>query len=191
MKSFCAIHGLMSCRLVKPLAICGKAIRAGHFGNGFLANIQRDICGYFSPHGRSDGVMVGLRGKLAKLLAPWFHIETEAGPTVAAGNATGTQNEQTEKTHRVARARLLRRISSCARVRRKAALRWTEETCPTPNVETCQEHGAVIVIVLPISPIYGREFLTPKAVAQFEASLSEAQAPFRQRDGSGSINCPR
>jgi hypothetical protein len=38
-----------------------------------------------------------------------------------------------------------------------------------------QKQGSVIVVVLPVSPLYAREFLTPEAVHDFESLLDEAQ----------------
>jgi hypothetical protein len=38
-----------------------------------------------------------------------------------------------------------------------------------------QKQGSVIVVVLPISPAYAHEFLTPEVVHDFESALGEAQ----------------
>ena len=42
-------------------------------------------------------------------------------------------------------------------------------------LKQAHHQGRVIVIVLPVSPLYTREFLSPGAAAKFEATLTEAQ----------------
>jgi hypothetical protein len=41
-----------------------------------------------------------------------------------------------------------------------------------------QRQGETIVLVLPVSPLFGREFVTPEGSRRFEASLGDARAAF-------------
>jgi hypothetical protein len=41
-----------------------------------------------------------------------------------------------------------------------------------------QQHGRVIVVVVPVAPVYAREFLTPEVNRKFEGALAEAQRAF-------------
>jgi hypothetical protein len=131
---------------------------------------------FFPTMGRSDGVMVGLRGKLAKLLSPWMKIETEAGPAIHTGNNEGTENAQTEKLTHWAQARTLRRIalmrSACGG---KQRFDGPKKVALLRMLKQAHRQGDVVVIVLPVSNIYTREFLPSPVIAQFEASLSAAR----------------
>lgn len=130
----------------------------------------------FPAVGRSDGVMVGVRGKFAKWLSPWMNIEAEAGPAVGAGKNGGTENDQREKLTEWAQARLLRRIAlmrtACGGRQR---FNGPKKLALLRVLEQANRQGKVVVIVLPVSKIYTHEFLNPQVTAQFEASLSAAQ----------------
>ena len=130
----------------------------------------------FPTVGRSDGVMVGLRGKFAKWLSPWMRIEAEAGPAIGAGNNPGTENEHRDKLTEWTQARLLRRTAlmrtACGGRHR---FDGPKKLALLRMLEQAHRQGQVVVIVLPVSDIYAREFLSPQVTAQFEATLSTAQ----------------
>jgi hypothetical protein len=130
----------------------------------------------FPTVGRSDGVMVGLRGKTAAWLSPWMTIEAEAGPAVGNGSSSGTENDQKEKLTEWTQARLLRRIAlmrtACGA---KQRFDGPKKLALLRMVEQAHRQGEVVVIVLPVSGIYAREFLSPPLTAQFEATLAAAE----------------
>lgn len=130
----------------------------------------------FPTVGRSDGVMVGLRGGFAKLLSPWIRIEAEPGPAIGAGNKGGTEDDEKERLTEWTQARTLRRIvlmrSAC---RGKQRFDGPKKLALLRMLEQAHRQGQVVVIVLPVSVIYTREFLSPQVTAQFEATLSAAQ----------------
>ena len=128
---------------------------------------------FFPTVGRSDGVMVGVRGKLARLLSPWTNIAPEAGPTIEAESNASAENDKKEKLTDWTQARVLRRIalmrSACGG---KHRFDGPKKLALLRMLEQAQRQGTVIVTVLPVSNIYNEEFLTPEVAAQFEASLS-------------------
>jgi len=130
----------------------------------------------FPTVGRSDGVMVGLRGKMAKWLSPWTKIEAEAGPAIAVEDKPGTENEQTEKLTEWAQARLLRRLalmrSACGG---KHRFDGPKKLALLRMLQQADQQGEVVVVVLPVSGVYTREFLNPSVTAEFEATLAAAR----------------
>ena len=131
---------------------------------------------FFPTVGRSDGVMVGLRREFAKLVSPWMRIEAEAGPAVGAGNNGTAENDQREKLTEWTQARVLRRIALMRSAGGgKQRFNGPKKLALLRMLEQAHRQGEVLVLVLPVSGIYTREFLSPEVTAQFEATLSAAQ----------------
>ena len=128
----------------------------------------------FPTVGRSDGVMVGVREKLAGLLKPWMAIEPETGPTVRSGD--GLEPVRVDKVSDWTPSRLLRRFalmkSAC---QGKQNFDGLKKLAFLRMLKQAHQQGRVIVIVLPVSPLYTREFLPPVVAAKFEATLTDAQ----------------
>jgi hypothetical protein len=130
----------------------------------------------FPTLGRSDGVMVGLREKLGELLQPWIKIDYEAGPTVGSGPDATNEEVKTGKITEWSKARMLRRLtlmrSAC---QGKHTFDGPKKLALLRMLQRAHQQGRVVVAVLPVSPIYSGEFLTPEVSRQFEESLAELQ----------------
>jgi len=120
--------------------------------------------------------MVGFREKLKNLLAAVFPFQSEAGPTLTLNESTSTQEYKKEKISLWDPGRTLRRLaslrSSCQGIhmyngpKGLAFLRMLQQA---------QKQGHVVVAVLPLSPHYAGEFLTPQVKQAFEEVLAEAK----------------
>lgn len=146
-----------------------------HFTKRVLSQYpMRYVRVFFPTVGRSDGVMVGIRERLAGLLKPWVPIEPETGPTVRSGD--GLEPVRVDKVSDWTPSRLLRRLalmrSAC---QGRQSFDGPKKLAFLRMLKQAHQQGRVIVIVLPVSPLYAREFLTTKVAAEFETTLTEAQ----------------
>ena len=135
----------------------------------------------FPTAGRSDGVMVGVREKVKNLVGAVFHMESEAGPRLALDENAPSQEYKKEKIGNWDPGRTLRRLagmrSACEGIhtfngpKRLAFLRMLRQG---------QEKGRVVVVVLPVSPIYTGEFLSSEVKLSFEEFLAGVQRSVQQ-----------
>ena len=130
----------------------------------------------FPTLGRSDGVMVGIREKLSSLLRPWIKIDPESGPAVGAGQNITREEIRTERLTDWSQSRLLRRLtlmrSAC---QGKSAFDGPKKLALLRMVAQAQKQGRVVVIVLPVSPVYASEFLKPDENRELEETLGEIE----------------
>jgi hypothetical protein len=130
----------------------------------------------FPTLGRSDGVMVGIREKLSSLLRPWVKMDSESRPAVATGQNVTREEIKTEKLTDWSQSRLLRRLtlmrSAC---QGKSAFDGPKKLALLRMLAQAQRQGRVVVIVLPVSPLYASEFLKADGNRRFEETLSEIE----------------
>jgi hypothetical protein len=130
----------------------------------------------FPTLGRSDGVMVGIREKLSEILRPWFKIEAEAGPTVGSDSDATSEEIKTGKVTDWSKARMLRRLTLMRNAcQGKHSFNGPKNLAFLRMLQRAQQKGRVVVVVLPVSPIYTQEFLTPEASRQFEDVLADLE----------------
>ncbi len=131
---------------------------------------------FFPTAGRSDGVMVGVREMLERSLRPWVKMENEAGPTIGSGPDPGSEANKTGKVSDWSKARVLRRMtlmrSAC---QDKQSFDGPKKLAFLRMLQRAHQQGRVIVVVLPVSPIYSEAFLTAEVSQQFERSLSDLE----------------
>lgn len=126
--------------------------------------------------GRSDGVMVGVRENLRKLVRAVFPLESEAGPTLSFNETASTQEYKKEKISSWSSGRMLRRLASLrSACQGKHAFNGPKRLAFLRMLRQAQEQGRAVVVVLPVSPLYTKEFLTPEVKREFEEALTEAQ----------------
>jgi hypothetical protein len=126
----------------------------------------------FPTAGRSAGVMVGLREKLTKLYHRGKPIPSEAGPTMDAGSNPRNRERITEWTP----GRTLRNLAQLrGACRGQEGFQGPKQLALARMLKRGADRGRVVVIVLPVSPPYVREFLTPEVVQRFERALAEVQ----------------
>ena len=120
--------------------------------------------------------MVGTRKRLSELLRPWIKIGEEAGPVVGSGSGAGVEEIKTEKITNWSQARTLRRLalmrSAC---QGKHTFAGPKKLAFLRMLRRAQQQGKVIVVVLPVSPIYVKEFLPSDVSRRFEESLSDLE----------------
>ncbi len=135
-------------------------------------NLARKI---FPTAGRADGVLVGVRRQLQQLTGHSLGVDAGAAPLFGGMGANNVQDKVSDWTP----ARIQRRIAimetSCGGrhsfhgPKRQALIRMLQQA---------SRQGRVTLIVLPVSPIYEKQFLTPKVMRDFEASITELTAMF-------------
>jgi len=131
----------------------------------------------FPTVGRSDGVMVGLREKARESLGRWISIKAQAVPTVGPADPDKISPEKKEKLSEWSEARLLRRLSSMkAACQGKQSFDGPKKLALKRMLLKAEGRGAAILVVLPVSPAYSKEFLTPEATQRFEQSLRDIQS---------------
>jgi len=126
----------------------------------------------FPTAGRSDGVMVGIRSKLLKL----FHTSTAAGQDDAPQlGDTGTSLIR-DKVTDWSEARLERRLvlmrSSC---QGKQSFDGMKKNALIRMLQRAERQGQSVLVVLPVSPIYQKEFLNSDVVHDFEETLADVR----------------
>ena len=131
----------------------------------------------FPTSGRSNGVMVGVREKFKELAGGVFALQAEAGPTLSMGGGELTKQYKTEKISDWDQGRMLRRLTEMKiACQGKQAFDGPKKKAFLRMLEKGSKQGHVIVVVLPVSPAYSREFLTPEVNRAFEQGLAEARS---------------
>ena len=124
----------------------------------------------FPTVGRSDGVMVGIRVKLQKVL----------GRSVAASDApkfaaTG-RSIITERVSDWTPARLQRRLLlMSAACQGEQSFTGPKGMALLRLLRRAQRQGEVVLVVLPLPPVYRRALMPPAAVQEFERALADLQ----------------
>lgn len=131
----------------------------------------------FPTAGRSQGVMGGLKEQARN----YFHLgsaaDSEAGPGIPTFDARSVNPIKRQKISTWPKARLLQRLtkmkSACFGLHsfdgpKKLALRRILE-------EATARGRVAVVVVLPVSPAYQKEFLTPEVNSAFENSIASLQ----------------
>ena len=126
--------------------------------------------------GRSDGVMVGVREKVKKLAYAGFPLESEAGPTLSLNNTALTQDYKKESITNWPPDRTLRRLAGLrSGSQGKHEFNGPKKLALLRMLHQAQQRGHTIVVVLPVSPVYAKEFLTSEVKRKFEEALTEAR----------------
>jgi hypothetical protein len=127
----------------------------------------------FPTVGRSDGVMVGIRGKLQALIGRKSGTDEGEAPKFGGG---GGGSETKEKVTDWTTARLQRRLALLrGACQGKYAFNGIKKLALMRLLQRSAEQGEAILIVMPVPPLYHNEFLTPAVMQQFETTLAEVQ----------------
>jgi hypothetical protein len=122
----------------------------------------------FPTTGRSDGVMVGVREKLEGLVHGYSTVGRELGPTVEP-------TENREKLSNWSRGRILRRLENMGRASQgKHGFTGPKSLALSRMLRHARDSGVTVAVVLPVSPSYAAEFLSPEVRQEFERALSQA-----------------
>lgn len=167
---------------VAPLSLSIRDLRESRadwqFSKRLLSQYPRELVRVLFPTvGRSDGVMTGLRDAVRKMAGRWIAMDSEAGPTISSGADSADEEIKTEKLTDWSKDRLLRRMTLMrAACGDRHTFNGPKKLALLRMLRVAAKQGRVIVIVLPVSPLYKREFLAPEVVERFEAALTDAQS---------------
>ncbi len=126
----------------------------------------------FPTVGRSDGVMAGIRDAVEE--ATYGRSKTEAGDDPKFG--PGNISEVTEKLTDWSPGRLQRRmVLMRVKCQGKHAFNGLKKMALIRLLQRANHNGQVIVLVVPVSPLYQKEFLTPNVEQEFEKTIAEIQ----------------
>ena len=128
----------------------------------------------FPTVGRSDGVMGGMRDKLIYGVVFSTGAAPEARPTLALGSRSEDSKNDTIRDWTP--ARLLRRLATMrAACQGRHTFDGPKNLTFLRMLRQAQHQGRVFIVVLPVSPAYLEEFVTPQVSDDFENALANAR----------------
>ncbi len=133
----------------------------------------------FPTAGNADAVLVGLRRKLPSKLRTAAAAEDRANALVLPKEALMAFGGSTEKLSDWPAAKRLRRIALMrSETQGKHTFDGPKQLAFRRMLRHAQAGGSSVVVVLPVAPLYTREFVTPDVNRDFEASLAMIQREF-------------
>ncbi len=133
----------------------------------------------FPTAGNSDAVLVGLRRKLPSRLRSSAAAEDRANALVVPKAAVMEFGGSTEKLSEWPAAKTLRRMALMrSETQGRHTFHGPKQLALDRLLQRAQACGSNIVVVLPVAPLYTREFVTPEVSSNFEAVLDETRREF-------------
>lgn len=131
----------------------------------------------FPTAGKSDAVLVGLRRKMRELIRSSPSAEEKANFLVLPSQPILNFGDQIEKLSDWPEDKALRRLDLLRN--QIHGLHWFEgpkHLAFLRMLDRAQQRGRVIVVVVPVAPMYAHKFLTPRVLRSFENALAEGQS---------------
>ena len=133
----------------------------------------------FPTAGNSDAVLVGLRRKLPSKMRTAAATEDSANAMVLPKEAVFEFGGSTEKLSDWDPAKKLRRLALMrSETQGEHTFGGPKQLAFQRMLQRSQASGSNIVVVLPVSPLYAHEFLTPDVNLNFEKTLASVQRAF-------------
>jgi hypothetical protein len=131
----------------------------------------------FPTVGRSQGVMAGLRDKAKALLGHnGASDEGAAGPTLSFGKEEDVPAYKREKISSWDSARILRKLALMRNAcQGRHVFNGPKNLAFMRMLQQGEKQGSVVVVVLPVSPTYMKEFMTPEVTKRYQEALALAQ----------------
>lgn len=130
----------------------------------------------FPTAGSSEAVLVGLRRQLPERWRSFSAAEERANSLVLPREPVMNFGATNAKVSDWTPSRTLWKLAQMrSETGAKHAFNGVKRLAFERMLLRAQKQGSVIVVVLPISPVYAHEFLTPDVVHDFESALDEAQ----------------
>jgi hypothetical protein len=130
----------------------------------------------FPTAGRSDAVLVGLRRKLLALARRAPTLDDQANALVLPSKPVLDFGDSMERLSDWPPDKTLRRMVLLRNeLRNQHTFSGPKQLALQRMMRLAASRGRVIVVILPVSPQYAREFLSPAVRASFEAALTRAQ----------------
>jgi hypothetical protein len=124
--------------------------------------------------GNSDAVLVGLRRKLPERMRASAAAADRANAMVLPRDAVMDFGGSTERLSDWPKSKILRRLALMRMENQGAHLfNGPKYLALCRMLKTAQEGGHVIIIVVPVAPVYAREFLTKEVKAKFESAVGD------------------
>jgi hypothetical protein len=102
--------------------------------------------------------------------------ETQAGPTLEVGMEKVVDNYRLQRVSDWSRSQIIRKLAAeSAGFQGSRAFNGLKDLAFKRMLQYGCQRGPTIVIVMPISASYAKEFMSPELVHQFEAAMAEAQ----------------
>jgi len=125
---------------------------------------------FFPTIGRSDGVMVGIRAKLGSLVGGSSGVDAGDAPRLGSIGSP----EVTEKVSDWSAGRLERRMVSMRNAcLGKHSFKGPKALALNRLVKWTMGQGQITMLVMPVSPIYHKEFLSSRVTRDFEQAIVE------------------
>jgi hypothetical protein len=126
----------------------------------------------FPTIGRSDGVMVGVRAKLQRIVG----VNTDASEMPAF--ATTGKSVLTERLSEVPEARFQRRLLSLGASVGVPSFNGPKKLALHRLLERATAQGPVVILIIPNSPAYRAAFMPPPITQRFDDALAEVAGAF-------------
>lgn len=176
----------MICDFRADLVPVGQAIKTLADAHTDWAYMKRDISQYpmtwlrtlFPTLGRSRGIMGDLRIKLGKLVKSSRPEKSEgaAGPRLQFGKTAVVDEYALEKISEWPKSKLTGKVAAMrASYQTSQSFNGPKELAFDRMLEYAEQRGRAIVVVLPVSQSYAKEFLSSKSAHDFEDALAERQ----------------
>jgi hypothetical protein len=153
---------LQDCRKSRPeWSLCRRIL--SHYPLAFVRKL-------FPTVGRSDGVMVGIRANLRKLVGG--SAAPDSGEAPKFGNTKPSENR--EKISDWPEARVERRLALVrAACQGKFGFNGPKKLAVLRLLDRARRRGGVVLVVMRVSPAYQREFLKPQVLRELDAEIAE------------------
>jgi len=148
----------------------------------------------FPTAGNSDAVLVGVRRKLPERWRASAAAADRANSMVLPREAVMEFGGSTEKLSEWPRSKVLRRLTLMRSENRGAhSFDGPKRLALSRMLRYAAKQGRIVVVVVPVAPVYAHEFLTSEVASRFEAAVSELkqanpQAQFVRLDRITSLN---
>jgi hypothetical protein len=127
---------------------------------------------FFPTVGRSDGVMTGVRDKIMRMLGRSLDgVDGDAPKFGFTDNITSQEKVTTWSAGHQLRRLTLMRIACQG----KHSYNGPKKLALARLLEQADRQGEVLLIVMPVSPIYHKEFLGKSEIEEFETELADMQ----------------
>jgi len=135
----------------------------------------------FPSVGRSFGVIGGVREKFEIYAKTFVSLETESSPRLSFNQTVSSPEYKKVKISDWSPSKMIRRLvsmrSACQDIH---AYNGPKKLAFFRMLQRAEEQSTAIVVVLPVSPAYSKEFITSEVRRDFERLVIEAQRNFPQ-----------
>lgn len=126
----------------------------------------------FPSVGRSDGIMVGVRAKLQKLTGSSSGMDAGEAPKFGGTGKSEVKERITDWSEARLQRRLVLMRGTC---QGKHSFNGPKKLALVRLLRQAAAQGQVVLVVMPVSPIYHHEFLTSAVMREFEEALTDIQ----------------